>query len=86
MTILLRLKKLAGGCAAALLLASCGSSLGDPAPGTPPTADESASASPAGFIAFIQTLIATMTLETSEPRDIGGITPPVDDNADPGSI
>ena len=91
---ILRLKSAAAACATVLLLASCGSSSDDSAP--PPTQplpppsmaldDANASASVAGFIAFIQAMIASMTLETNEPRNIGGITPPVTETAEPTAI
>ena len=48
--------------------------------------DAAASASVAGLIAFIQTVLASLTQETNEPRNIGGITPPVSDTAEPTSI
>lgn len=83
-----RFKTLAAAFAVVLLAASCGSSSDDSTPPPDPTAqqDAAASASVAGFIAFIQTLIATMTLETNEPRNIGGITPPTADTAEPTAI
>ena len=96
----LRLTHIAIACAIALLAAGCGSSDGGESipPPTIPTQppvqppnqmaqeDAAASASVAGFIAFIQTMIATLTLETNEPRNIDGITPPVTDTAEPTSI
>ncbi len=48
--------------------------------------DAAASASVAGFITFIQSLIASFTLDTNEPRNIGGITPPVTETAEPTAI
>ncbi len=92
MTNISRLKTCAAAFAFVLLTVSCGSSSDDSAP--PPTAplltqaqeDAAASASVAGFIAFIQTLIASMTLDTNEPRDVGGITPPVSETAEPTTI
>ena len=91
-----RLKTLAAACAVVILTASCGSSSDDSTP--PPTIpqpppvdqmaqeDAAASASVAGFIAFMQALLASLTLETNEPRNIGGITPPVTDTAEPTAI
>lgn len=87
-----RFKTLAAAFAVVLLAVSCGSSSDDSTP--PPTAqlppasqeDIAASASVAGFIAFIQTLIASMTLDTNEPRNIGGIAPPVTETAEPTAI
>lgn len=95
---LFRFKALALACAVLMLTVSCGSSSDDSSP--PPTIslpspppvdpmaqeDATASASVAGFIAFIQTLIASMTLDTNEPRNIGGITPPVTETAEPAAI
>ena len=48
--------------------------------------DAAASASVAGLIAFMQGLLASLTLDTNEPRSIGGITPPVTDTAEPTAI
>jgi len=88
MTNISRLKTCAAAFAVVLLTVSCGSSSDDSAP--PPTTqaqeDAAASVSVAGFIAFIQTLIASMTLDTKEPRDVGGITPPVTETAEPTTI
>jgi len=89
MTNISRLKTCAAAFAVVLLTVSCGSSSDDSAP--PPTAtqaqeDAAASGSVAGFIAFIRTLIASMTLDTNEPRDVGGITPPVTETAEPTTI
>ena len=83
-----RFKTLAAALTVVMLAVSCGSSSDDSTPPPDPTAqqDAAASASVAGFIAFIQTLIATMTLETNEPRNIGGITPPVTETAEPTAI
>lgn len=96
MRVHFRFKALAAACTFALLVAGCGSSSDDS--GTPPTIptpppvdtmaveDTAASSSVAGFIAFIQAMIASLTLETNEPRDVGGITPPVTDAAEPTTI
>lgn len=89
-----QLKTAAAACAMVMLLASCGSSSDDsgtpaPAPVPPPTMaqeDAAASASVTGFIAFIQTMIASLTADTNEPRNIGGITPPVTETLEPASI
>jgi hypothetical protein len=88
-----RLKTLAAAVTLVMLMASCGSSNGDsaPPPAPPPVdtmaqEDAAASASVAGFIAFIQTLVASLTLESNEPRNIGGITPPVTETAEPSAI
>ena len=88
----LRLKALTAACVIALLAAGCGSSSDDSAPPAPPPIDTmaqedaAASASVAGFIAFIQAMIASLTVETNEPRNIGGIAPPVTDTAEPTAI
>ena len=91
-----RFKTLAAACAVAMLVVGCGSSSDDsgppPAPPAPPPIDimaqedAAASASVAGLIAFIQAMIASLTLDTNEPRNIGGITPPVADFAEPTAI
>lgn len=93
---LLRLKILAAACTVAMLTVSCGSSNDDSAPPptipTPPPVDvmaqedAAASASVGGLIAFIQSVIASLTLDTNEPRNIGGITPPVTETAEPAAI
>ena len=93
-----RFKALAVACVVTMLAAGCGgSSYDDPAPPAPsPSApppvdpmaqeDAAASASVAGLIAFIQTVLASLTQETNEPRNIDGITPPVSDTTEPTSI
>lgn len=88
-----RLQTLAVACAAVMLIAGCGSSSDDspPPPAPPPVdtmaqEDAAASASVAGFIAFIQGLIASLSLDTNEPRNVGGITPPVTETAEPAAI
>ena len=84
-----RFKTLAPALAVVMLTVSCGSSSDDsgaPPPSTMAQEDSAASSSVAGFIAFIQTLIATMTLDTNEPRNIDGITPPVTETAEPTAI
>jgi hypothetical protein len=87
-----RLKTLAAASAVVMLMASCGSSSDDSGPPAPPPVDTmaqedaAASASVAGFIAFIQGLIASLTLDTNEPRNVGGITPPVTETAEPTAI
>ena len=84
-----RFKTLAPALAVVMLTVSCGSSSDDsgaPPPSTTAQEDSAASSSVAGFIAFIQTLIATMTLDTNEPRNIDGIAPPVTETAEPTAI
>ena len=96
MRVHFRFKVAAVACTIALFVAACGSSSDDstpPAtiPNPPPVdtiaiEDAAASSSIAGLIAFIQTMIASLTLETNEPRNIGGITPPVTEIAEPTAI
>ncbi len=84
-----RFKTLAPALAVVMLTVSCGSSSDDsgaPPPSTTAQEDSAASSSVARFIAFIQTLIATMTLDTNEPRNIDGIAPPVTETAEPTAI
>jgi hypothetical protein len=93
---LFRLKTLVAACAVVMLTVSCGSSSDDSTPPptipTPPPVDTmaqedaAASASVAGFIAFIQSLVAAMTSDSNEPRNIGGITPAVTETAEPAAI
>ena len=98
---LFRLKTLGVASAVVMLTVSCGSSDDDspppptvtvPAPAPPPAADPmaledaAASASVAGLIAFLQTVLASLTSDTNEPRNIGGITPPVTETAEPTAI
>lgn len=84
------LKTLAAAVTLVMFMASCGSSNNDSTPPPPvdTTAQEdaAASASVAGFIAFIQAMIASLTLESNEPRNIGGITPPLTETAEPTAI
>lgn len=89
-----RLKTLAATSAVVLLMAGCGSSSDDSTPPTqtpPPVGtmaqeDAAASNSVPGLIAFIQGLIASLTSDTNEPRNVGGITPPVTETAEPAAI
>ena len=84
-----RLRTLAAACFVATLAAGCGSSSDDSPPPPADTMaqeDAAASASVDGFIAFIQALIASLTLDTNEPRNIGGITAPVTETAEPTAI
>lgn len=81
--------------AVTLLLAACGGG-SDDGPGAPPPAsdgltqtqrdDGAASASVAGLLAFATALVNGMTSDSSEPRDIDGISPPVADDAEPAAI
>jgi len=81
--------------AATLLLAACGGG-GDDGPGAPPPAndgltqtqrdDRAASASVQGLFAFATAWVNGMTGESSEPRAIDGISPPLADDAEPTAI
>ncbi|HVG05025.1 MAG TPA: hypothetical protein VM937_08800 [Burkholderiaceae bacterium] len=90
----LQFKAVTAACVIALLAAGCGSSSDDSGPPPPAPSpidtmaqeDAAASASVAGFIAFLQAVIASLTVETNEPRSIGGITPPVTETAEPTAI
>ena len=89
-----QLRTVAAACLALLITTGCGSSSDDSTPPPPAPApvdamaqeDAAASASVAGLIAFIQAVIASLTIETNEPRNIGGITPPVTETAEPSAI
>ncbi|MEO5843658.1 MAG: hypothetical protein ABIQ33_02340 [Caldimonas sp.] len=68
---------------AALLLGACG---GDYSP--PPATSEvpaSASQSPAGFIAYLQLLVASVA-DTLEPVDTSAVVAPADDTGEPTPI
>ncbi len=68
---------------AASVLAACGG--GDDAPPPPPATSEvpaSASQSPAGFIAYLQLLVASMA-DLLEPVDTNAVVPPADDVGEP---
>lgn len=77
-----RLKPMIG--AAALALVACGG--GGDGLTELQREDRAASASVAGLIAFANGMIATLTGETSEPRPIDGIDPPVSDTDEPAVL
>ena len=71
----------------ASLLGACGGG-DDDAPATPPATSEvpaSASQSPAGFIAYLQQLVASMA-DLLEPVDTGAVVPPADDVGEPTKV
>ena len=68
------------------VLAACGG--GDDAPPPPPATSEvpaSASQSPAGFIAYLQALVASMA-DLLEPVDTSAVVPPADDVGEPVKV
>ena len=72
---------------AASLLGACGGG-GDDAPPPPPATAEvpaSASQSPAGFISYLQQLVASMA-DLLEPVDTSAVVPPADDTAEPTPV
>ena len=79
-------KTLLASLVAASLLAACGG--GDDAPPPPPATSEvpaSASQSPAGFIAYLQLLVASMA-DLLEPVDTSAVVPPADDVGEPAKV
>ena len=72
---------------AASVLGACGG--GDDAPPPPPPATSevpaSASQSPAGFIAYLQSLVASMA-DLLEPVDTSAVVPPADDVGEPTKV
>ena len=71
----------------AALLGACGGG-DDDAPATPPATSEvpaSASQSPAGFIAYLQLLVASMA-DLLEPVDTSAVVPPADDVGEPTKV
>jgi len=78
---------------ATLLLAACG---GGETVATPPPAedgltqaqreDRTASASVMGLFSFAVALLGAQTGESSEPRAIAGITPPVSEDTEPPAV
>ena len=76
-------KTLLAALLAASVLAACGG--GDDAPPPPPATSEvpaSASQSAAGFIAYLQLLVASMA-DLLEPVDTNAVVPPADDVGEP---
>jgi len=80
-------KTLVASLIAASVLGACGGG-GDDAPAPPPAAAEvpaSASQSPAGFIAYLQLLVASMA-DLLEPVDTSAVVPPADDTGEPTKV
>ena len=75
-------KTLLAALLAASVLAACGG--GDDAPPPPATSEvpASASQSAAGFIAYLQLLVASMA-DLLEPVDTNAVVPPADDVGEP---
>jgi len=79
-------KALVAALLAASLLGACGG--GDDAPAPPPATSEvpaSASQTPAGFIAYLQALVASMA-DLLEPVDTSSLVPPADDTSEPTKV
>ena len=79
-------KTLLASLVAASLLAACGG--GDDSPPPSPATSEvpaSASQSPAGFIAYLQLLVASMA-DLLEPVDTSAVVPPADDVGEPAKV
>ena len=80
---------LAAALLAALLVTACGGSDYNPPPlpqdmrTAEQREDDAASASVAGLMAFVMAQIAAATSDATEPRNVGGITPPVSDTDEP---
>lgn len=77
-------KTLLAALVAASVLGACGG--GDDAP--PPATSQvpaSASQTPAGFIAYLQLLVASMA-DMLEPVDTSAVVPPADDTAEPTKV
>ena len=80
-------KTLLAALIAASVLGACGGG-DDDAPPPPPATSEvpaSASQSPAGFIAYLQLLVASMA-DLLEPVDTSAVVPPADDVGEPTKI
>jgi hypothetical protein len=80
-------KTLLASVLAASVLGACGGG-DDDAPPPPPATSEvpaSASQSPAGFIAYLQLLVASMA-DLLEPVDTSAVVPPADDVGEPTKI
>lgn len=72
----------------ATVLAACGGGDDAAAPATPPATSEvpaSASQSSAGFIAYLQLLVASMA-DMLEPVDTSAVQPPGDDTGEPAKV
>jgi len=80
-------KTLLAALLAASVLGACGGG-GDDAPPPPPATSEvpaSASQSAAGFIAYLQLLVASMA-DLLEPVDTNAVVPPADDVGEPTKV
>lgn len=77
-------KKLLAALGTAALLAACGGG-DDNAPSATERVSPSASTSSAGFIAYLQELVAS-SADNLRPVDVSGVTPPLDDTGTPTSI
>jgi len=80
-------KTLLAALLAASMLGACGGG-DDDAPPPPPATSEvpaSASQSPAGFIAYLQSLVASMA-DLLEPVDTSAVVPPADDVGEPTKV
>ena len=80
-------KTLLASLLAASVLGACGGG-DDDAPPPPPATSEvpaSASQSPAGFIAYLQSLVASMA-DLLEPVDTSAVVPPADDVGEPTKV
>jgi len=80
-------KTLLASLLAASVLAACGGGDDDAPPPPSPTSEvpASASQSPAGFIAYLQALVASMA-DLLEPVDTSAIVPPADDVGEPTKV
>ena len=72
---------------AASVLAACGGGDDDAPPPPPPTSEvpASASQSPAGFVAYLQLLVASVA-DLLEPVDTSAVVPPADDVGEPVKV
>jgi len=72
---------------AASVLVACGGGSDDASPPPPATSQvpASASQSPAGFIAYLQLLVASMA-DLLEPVDTSAVVPPADDVGEPTKV
>ena len=80
-------KTLVASLLAASVLGACGGG-GDDAPAPPPATSEvpaSASQSPAGFIAYLQLLVASVA-DLLEPVDTSAVVPPADNVGEPTKV
>jgi hypothetical protein len=80
-------KTLLAALLAAAMLGACGGGDDDTPPPPPATSEvpASASQSPAGFIAYLQLLVASMA-DMLEPVDTSAVVPPADDTGEPTKV